>query len=89
MRRVVSCVLYACFTGVVWAVTHSMRAVAAITHNAHALCAMKHNVTLTINIIKVQYSARNPNLTTLVATLPKRRRVAANVVGLGFLDTAL
>ena len=33
--------------------------------------------------------ARNPNPTTVAATRPKRRRVAATVVGLGFLDTAL
>ena len=32
---------------------------------------------------------RNPNPTIVAATRPKVRRVAATIVGLGFLDTAL
>ena len=44
---------------------------------------------LSTTIIRVQCRARNPNPTTVAATRPKRRRVAATVVGLGFLDTAL
>ena len=57
-------------------------------YDAQALCGLLHVLSLTLTIIKVQYTAQNPNPTTVAATNPKRRWVAAPVVGLGFLDIA-
>ena len=67
-----------------WAVTASMC-------DVQALCGLLHplTLTLTLTIIKVQCRARNPHHTIVAASHSKRRRVAATVVGLGFLDTAL
>ena len=67
-----------------WAVTASM-------YDVKALCGLLHhlNLTLTLTIIKVQCMDRNPNLTTVAATRPKIRWIAAAVVTLGFLDNAL
>ena len=61
----------------------------ASTHDAQALCVLFHPLTLSLTTTKVQCRDRNPNPTTLAATRPKRRRVAANAAGLGFLDAAL
>ena len=66
-----------------------MWAAASYMYVVQALCGLLHVLTLTLTIIRVQCRARNPNPTTVAATRPKRRRVAATVVGLGFLDTAL
>ena len=82
-RRYVGCyILYACCTCVMWAV-------ASYVYVVQVLCGLLHPLTLILTMIKVQCTARNPNPTTVAATRPKRRRVAATVVGLGFLDTAL
>ena len=66
-----------------------MWAVASFVYDVQALCGLLHVLTLTLTIIKVQCTARNPNPTTVAATRTKRRRVAATVAGLGFLDMAL
>jgi hypothetical protein len=66
-----------------------MWAVASYMYVVQALCGLLHALTLTLTIIRVQCRARNPNPTTVATTRPKRRRVVATVVGLGFLDTAL
>ena len=71
-----------------WAVASSMWAVTSYVHDAHALCGLLHPLTLTITVIKVQCTARNLNPTAVAVTRPKRRRSAATVVGLEFLDTA-
>ena len=89
-RRYVSCyILFACCTCVMWAVTSSLWDVTSSMYDVQALCGLLHVLTLTLTIIRVQCRARNPNPTTVAATRPKRRRVVATVVGLGFLDTAL
>ena len=81
-RRYVGCyILYACCTCVMWAVASYM-------YDVQALCGLLHVLTLTITLIKVQCTARNPNPNTVAANRPKRRRSAATVVGLEFLDTA-
>ena len=67
----------------------SMWTVIASMHDAQALCGLLHPLTLSLTITKVQCRARNPNPTTVAATHPKIRVLAATVVGLGFLDTAL
>ena len=61
---------------VMWAVTASM-------YDVQALCRLLHPLTLTLTIIKVQYTARNPNLTAVTATCRIFWRVAATVLGLG------
>ena len=72
-----------------WAVTSYTWAVTSYVYDVQALCGLLHALTLTITIIRVQCTARIPNPTTVAATHPKRRRVAATVVGLGFLDAVL
>ena len=66
-----------------WAVASSMWADTAFIYDGEALCGMLHPLTLTITIKK----ARNPNPITVAATRQTRRRVAATVIRLGFLDT--
>ena len=69
-RRYVGCyILYVCCTCVMWAV-------ASYVYDVYALCWLLHVLTLTLTIIQVQCTARNPNRTTVAATRPKRRRVA-------------
>ena len=72
-----------------WAVASSMWAVVACVHDVQALYGMLHPLTLTLTITKVQCRALNPNPTIVATTRPKRRRVAATVVGLVFLDADL
>ena len=72
-----------------WDVTYSMWVVTDSMYDVQALCVLLHPLTLTLTIKKVQCRDQNPNPTTVAATRPKRRRVAATVIGLGFLDTAL
>ena len=63
--------------------------VTSYVYDVQALCGLLHPLTLTLIMIKVQCTIQNPNPTTVTATLQKRRRVAATVVRLGFIDTAL
>ena len=72
-----------------WVVTSYMWAVTTSMYDVHVLCGLLHPLTLILTIIKGQFRARNPNPTTVAATRQKRRRIAATVVGSGFLDTAL
>ena len=71
------------------AVKSSMWDVASYVHDAHALCGLLHPLILTLTIIKVQCTARNHNPTTVAAARRLFGWVAATVMGLGFLDTAL
>ena len=73
--------------GAVWAVTSSMWAVTASMCDVQALCGLLHPLTLTLTIIRVQCTGRKPNPTIVATTRPKRWRIAANLVRLGFLDT--
>ncbi len=61
-----------------------MWAVASYMYDVNALCGLLHVLILTLTIIKVQCTARNPNPTTVAATRRLFGRVAATVVGLGF-----
>ena len=63
--------------------------VASYMYDVYALFGLLYVLTLTLTMIKVKCTARNPKPTTVAATHPKRRPVAATVIGLGFLDTAL
>ena len=82
-RRCVGCYsLYGCCTGVVWIVSSSM-------HDVQALCELLRPLSLTLTTKVAKCMARNPNPTTVAAIRPKKRWVAAILVGLGFLDTAL
>ena len=66
-----------------------MWAVTSYVYDVQVLCGLLHPLTLTLTITKVQYRARNPNHITVAATRRLFGRVAATVIGLGFLDTAL
>ena len=76
-RYVGCCILYACCICVMWAVASYM-------YDVQALCGLLYVRTLTLIIIKVQCTARNPNPNTVAATRRPFRRVAATIVGLGF-----
>ena len=58
-------------------------------YDVQALCGLLHPLSLNLTIIWVQCRARNHNPTTVAAIRSKIWRIAATIVGLGFLDTAL
>ena len=66
-----------------WTITSSMWAVTVAMYDVQALCGLLNPLTLTLTI------TRNPNTTTVASTCLKRLRVAATVIRLEILDTAL
>ena len=84
-RHVNMCTLYLTCSHQIW---HSILCPSDV-HILEMTSCPNITLTLTLTIKDDECRTWNSNSTIVAATCPKIRRIAATIVGLGFLDTAL